>query len=175
MADETKEPWLNYLALTTVLLAVCATFATFKGGGQSSRALMSQTRASDQWSYYQAKSVKGNLYEVSRDQAEIQAVGAPGPRAEELRRKAADYGRKVERYEAEKAKIQADAQALERVRDEAQKHSTAFGQAVIALQIAILLSSIAALLKKRPVYWLGLGIGAVGVVLFLNGFYLFLH
>ena len=33
MADEKKEPWLNYLALTTVVLAVCATLSTLKGGG----------------------------------------------------------------------------------------------------------------------------------------------
>ena len=30
MADEKKEPWLNLLALTTVILAVCATLATFR-------------------------------------------------------------------------------------------------------------------------------------------------
>jgi hypothetical protein len=33
MAEEKKETWLNYLALTTVILAVCATLSTFKGGG----------------------------------------------------------------------------------------------------------------------------------------------
>ena len=32
MAEEKKEQWLNYLALTTVIFAVCATLATFKGG-----------------------------------------------------------------------------------------------------------------------------------------------
>ena len=31
MADDKKEAWLNYLALTTVVFAVCATLATFKG------------------------------------------------------------------------------------------------------------------------------------------------
>ena len=35
MAEEKKEPWLNYLALTTVIFAVCATLSTFKGGGFS--------------------------------------------------------------------------------------------------------------------------------------------
>ena len=30
MADNKKEPWLNYLALSTVILAVCATLSTFK-------------------------------------------------------------------------------------------------------------------------------------------------
>ena len=35
MAEEKKEPWLNYLALTTVIFAVCATRSTFKEGGFS--------------------------------------------------------------------------------------------------------------------------------------------
>ena len=30
MAEEKKEQWLNYLALTTVIFAVCATLATLK-------------------------------------------------------------------------------------------------------------------------------------------------
>ena len=58
MAEEKKEPWLNYLALTTVIFAVCATLSTLKGGGFSTRAVMSQSQASDQWAYYQAKGVK---------------------------------------------------------------------------------------------------------------------
>ena len=55
MAEEKKDTWLNYLALTTVILAVCATLATFKGNGYSTRSVMSQTQASDQWAYFQAK------------------------------------------------------------------------------------------------------------------------
>ena len=64
MADDKKEPWLNLLALTTVILAVCATLATFKGGGFSTKTVLNQAMASDQWAYYQAKGIKGNLYEV---------------------------------------------------------------------------------------------------------------
>jgi hypothetical protein len=48
MADEKKEPWLNYLALTTVIIAVCATLSTFRGmfvlnshGDQSKQGLQS--------------------------------------------------------------------------------------------------------------------------------------
>ena len=37
MADDKKEPWLNLVALTTVIFAVCATLSTFKGGGFSTR------------------------------------------------------------------------------------------------------------------------------------------
>ncbi|MEI6088566.1 MAG: DUF4337 domain-containing protein, partial [Bacteroidota bacterium] len=31
MAEEKKEKWLNYLSLTTILIAVCAPLSTFKG------------------------------------------------------------------------------------------------------------------------------------------------
>jgi len=64
--EDKKEPWLNYLALTTVVLAVCATLATFKGGGYSTRSVISQAQASDQWAFYQAKAMKGYQWEVGR-------------------------------------------------------------------------------------------------------------
>ena len=81
MAEEKKETWLNYLALTTVILAVCATLSTFKGGGFSTRSVMSQTQASDQWSFFQAKSVKGNIYEIEKEKLELElrAMAAKTP------------------------------------------------------------------------------------------------
>lgn len=51
MAEEKKERWLNYLALTTVIFAVCATLSTFKGGGFSTRSVLAQSQASDQWAW----------------------------------------------------------------------------------------------------------------------------
>ncbi len=49
MVEEKKDPWLNYLALTTVIFAVCATLSTLNGGGYGSKAMMSQSQSSDQW------------------------------------------------------------------------------------------------------------------------------
>jgi hypothetical protein len=178
MAEEKKEPWLNYLALTTVILAVCATLATFKGGGFSTRSVMSQTRASDQWSFYQAKSIKGYIYEMQKEKLELELATLAGKGSQAIRdayeKKIDDYGKKIAKYEGEKATIQKDAKKFESVRDDAQQHSQAFGIAVIFLQIAILLSSIAALLKKKPVWLLGLAVGIAGIFYFVNGFLLFL-
>jgi hypothetical protein len=178
MAEEKKETWLNYLALTTVILAVCATLSTFKGGGYSTRSVMSQTQASDQWAFYQAKSVKGYIYEMQKDKLELElkGMGAKAPQAllEEYRNKIDGYGKKLARYDEEKAAIQKDAKRYEQIRDDAQKHSQTFGIAVIFLQIAILLSSIAALIKKKPVWVLGMAVGIVGIVYFADGFLLFL-
>jgi hypothetical protein len=177
MAEDNKAPWLNYLALTTVIVAVCATLATFKGGGYSTRQVLSQARASDQWAYYQAKSVKSDLYALAKDNAELEQralpAGAPQPVAQAYAKRTQEYAGRVAKYEQEKTQIQAEARRLEQARDDAQKHGGFFGIAVIFLQISILLSSIAALLKKKPVWVLGLVVGAAGIVYFLNGFLLF--
>jgi len=178
MAEEKKETWLSYLALTTVILAVCATLSTFKGGGFSTRSVMSQTQAANQWSYYQAKSVKGYIYEMQKDKLELElmSMGAKAPKGivDEYRKKIEEYGKKLARYETEKAEIQKEAKHHEQVRDDAQKHGQTFGIAVIFLQIAILLSSIAALVKKKLVWILGIAVGIVGIVYFADGFLLFL-
>jgi hypothetical protein len=178
MAEEKKEVWLNYLALSTIILAVCATMATFKGGGFSTRAVLSQTQASDQWAFFQSKSIKGYLYEMQKDQAEMQVKSQGGALSPDLaqayRLKIDGYAAKIAKYEAEKSEIQLDAKRLEAVRDDAQRHGQAFGVAVIFLQIAILLSSIAALLKKKYVWVLGVLIGAYGILQFANGFFLFM-
>jgi hypothetical protein len=177
MSEEKKEPWLNYLALTTVILAVCATLATFKGGGFSTRAVMSQSQASDQWAFFQAKSVKQNLYEVERVQLDLErkALPASTPAAvlAAFDARVQDCDQRVARYDKEKGEEGAKAKTLEKNRDEAQHHGYFFGIAVIFLQISILLSSIAALLKKKPVWILGVAVGLIGVVYFANGFWLF--
>jgi hypothetical protein len=177
MAEEKKEKWLNYLALTTVILAVCATLSTFKGGGFSTRSVLSQSQASNQWAYYQAKSIKGYLYELQKEKLELElkAMGpkAPSDLAEEYQKKVDYYDKNIKRYADEKAQIEKDARKFESIKEDAQRHSQTFGMAVIFLQIAILLSSIAALLKKRPVWYLGLATGSVGMAYFVNGFFVF--
>ncbi|MBP1627791.1 MAG: hypothetical protein H6Q00_2266 [Holophagaceae bacterium] len=175
MADETKEPWLNYLALSTIILAVCATLATFKGGGYSTRSVLRQSQASDRWAHYQAKSIKGNLYELQRDTLTLDLkTEARGRHSEELSLALAESAKRIAKYDGEKAQIFKEAQKLESERDDASRHSQAFGMAVIFLQIAILLSSVAALMKKKPVWLAGVLVGAVGLLCFANGFFLFL-
>ena len=176
-ADEKKEPWLNYLALSTVILAVCATMATFKGGGFSTKSVMSQAQESDQWAFYQAKSIKGYIYEMQRDKLELDLKSlkgkVPAGVIGDYQKKIEEYGTKIQKYDGEKKEIQQKAEEFKTMKTEAQTHGKAFGLAVIFLQIAILLSSIAALMKKKYVWVMGVIVGAVGLVFFANGFFLF--
>lgn len=175
MAEEKKEPWLNYLALTTVIFAVCATLSTLKGGGFGSRAVLSQAQASDQWAYYQAKSIKGYVYELQREQFELDRKALKGGSlAADYDKRIAAYAEKIGRYDKEKDEIKAKAEGLEKQRDNAQQHAGAFGLAAMFLQIAILLSSIAALMKRKLFWFIGMGAGSIGLLYFFNGFFLFM-
>ena len=177
MAEEKKEKWLNYLAFMSVILAVCATLSTFKGGSYSTRSVLSQTMASDQWAFYQAKSVKGYLYEIQKEELALELKGAgknvPITQVQEVQRKIEDYGRKIDKYNAEKTEIEKAAKNYETVKNHSLEHSQSFGMAVIFLQVAILLSSIAALMKKKFVWLIGIASSTIGLFFFMNGFFLF--
>lgn len=175
MAEEKKEPWMTYLALTTVVFAVCATLSTLKGGGYSTKSVMAQSQASDQWAYYQAKSIKGYLYELQKEKLELDSrILKSGALKTDYEKRIDAYAQKIKKYEEEKAAIKKEAEQKEANRDLFQKHSGAFGMAAMFLQIAILLSSIAALMKQKYFWFIGLGAGSVGILYFLNGFFLFL-
>ena len=177
MAEEVKEKWLNYVALTTVIFAVCATLATFNGAKYSTRSVLSQTQAANQWAYYQSKSIKGYIYENQMETIELEMKKSKGKSSQSLmdeyEKKMSYYKQKIKKYDEEKAAISKEARKLESVRDDAQKHTGIFGIAVIFLQIAILLCSIAALMKKKPLWLLGCVTGIAGAVYFVNGFLLF--
>ena len=173
--EEKKEKWLNFLAVATVIFAVCATLSTFKGGSYSTKSLLSQSQASDAWSHYQSKSTKGYLYEIQKTMLELQAkhlATKDNQVVEDYDKLISDFSKKIGKYDQEKKDIQKEAAQFESIRDEAQKHSKPFGIAVIFLQIAILLSSIAALLKKKLVWYLGLAVGLFGMIYFIDGFFL---
>src|SRR5215470_16568864 len=67
--SEHRSRWIVYLSFSTALIAVLAAIAALESGTysnqaliQKNEALLAQAKASDQWSYYQAKSVKSAIY-----------------------------------------------------------------------------------------------------------------
>jgi hypothetical protein len=178
MAEEKKEKWLSILALSTVILAVCATLSTFKGGSFSTRSVMAQSQASNQWAYYQSKSIKSYQHELQKENLELElktiGPGASKSLLKEYQEKIVGYTATIKRYDSEMADIEKNAKRLEVLRNDAQKHSQIFGMAIVFLQIAILLSSIAALTKRKSVWYVGLSSGLAGLVYFFNGFFLFI-
>lgn len=173
-----REQWINYLALTAVILAVCATLSSFKEGNNSVDSVLSQTQAANQWSYYQAKSIKSYLYEMQIQELgfELEALSESAPLSvrEKIEKTRRFYDDTLKRYDQEKKEIMAKARDFERQRDQATRRAASYGMAVIFLQMGILLCSLSALMKKKILWLLGSLVGVVGIVYFVDGFVLFL-
>ncbi|HBS59123.1 MAG TPA: hypothetical protein DEA44_07650, partial [Firmicutes bacterium] len=91
------------IAVTTLIFAVCATLASFKAAGYGNRMVLAQTQASDQWAYYQAKSIKETLYQVQHDILEAEMKQSVRP--EEFQEKLRQFEKEVRRYKEEKNEI----------------------------------------------------------------------
>ena len=63
-AEHGGAPWISWVALSTAILAVLAAIAGLLSGMHANEAMMSQIQASDQWGYYQAKSIKAAILEA---------------------------------------------------------------------------------------------------------------
>src|SRR5579862_7329385 len=107
-AEEAKERWTLYVALSTAFMAVLAAIAGLLGGHQVNEALIDQIRSSDQWSYYQAKGIKS---EIAASTDKILATLSTKP--VESDSKAA-----VEKYEKEKEGIKEKAEGYEKTSEE---------------------------------------------------------
>jgi len=173
MSEEKTESWLNWLALTTLIFTAAATLASYKGGGYDGTAMMEQNLASDQWAFYQAKSIKQYTYELQGEALKLQALQAPEPVQAKYKETIDRYSKEVERYDTEKADIEKTARQHEQTKATSQRYASIFGLAVLYLQVSIMLAAVAALIKKPQLWIVGFIPGLIGLVYFLNGFFLF--
>ena len=168
---EQKERWIQWVALTTTVLAVCAAISSLKGGSYSTQVQLKNTQEGARWAYYQSKSLKQNLAELEREEMAVLALEARTPEGRAQAGKAlARSTAEAQRYEKEKGDIKAEAERLSREQDELKRHGGSFGLAVMLLQIAIMMSSVGALIKKPVMWYAGLLFGLVGLAYMANGF-----
>ena len=172
MADEKKEKWLNWLALTTLIFSAAATLGSSKDGGYSSKSMGEQIKASDQWAFYQAKSIKQHTFELQREALSLAMLSAPEPVQAKYKEAIEHIAKDAGRYDSEKKDIKAEAAAHEKNRDVAGQFAGLFGRAVLYLQVAIIVSALAALMKKQPLWLVSFVPGIIGMIYFIRAFWL---
>src|SRR2546425_4622935 len=119
---------------------------------QKNEALLAQSKASDQWAYYQAKSVKAAIYGT-------QAAAAKQTNPELAEKDRAE----ASRYETEEQEISKAANELEKevkkqgeLSDKSMEHHHRFAYAVTMFQISIALAAVSALSRTQIVWDAGL-------------------
>lgn len=149
------------IAVLAVVAATVGSLETLESGGAISaknEAVLFQNKASDSWAFYQAKSLKKNMYEIAG------AGIADGPLKE-------DYAAKSKRYDGESADIQNEAKKLEeesatKLKEgdvhEHRHHVLTFAVTLLHVGIALATISIVTGGKRWP--WLvSLALGAGGI------------
>jgi len=155
-AEHGGERWISGVALSTAILAVLAAIAGLLSGMHANEAMMSQIESSDQWSYYQAKSIKASVLD-----AKIALANSPNE---------AD-SQKRDRYEKEQEEIKSEAEAKQA---EAKSHfhqHEVLARGVTMFQIAIAIAAISALTKKRRFWIVSMLFGIAGTVFLALGLF----
>jgi hypothetical protein len=176
--DELEElkakAFTRHVALTTAIYAVLLAIASLGGGNATKDMMLAQQQATDQWAYYQAKSIREHQTRTERDRLELELAERGPAMSPEVRAKfEAQRNRlheEVERYRKEKRDIETHARKLERERDMNRAKDPYFDYGTALLQIAIVLSSVAIISSSRSMFGFSLAVALVGLLLTLNGF-----
>jgi hypothetical protein len=157
-AHHATEKWILGVALTAAFLAVLAAVTSLLAEHHANEAMLDQIRSSDKWSFYQAESIKANLFATK-----IELLTALGKTVDEKDRD------KVAKYRKDQEAIKADAKLDERASGAHLQHHSILSGAVTLFQIGIAVGAIAVLTKRRSFWFGSLGFGVAGAVLFVLG------
>jgi hypothetical protein len=165
---EAKDAWTKAAAISIVVMAVLGGTAAQRSGAFSTRslqrlnqAIFHQVSASDQWSFFQAKSTKANLFEIGAEEARLADTDAGHAKADSLAQRA-------RQYRAEEGPIQAEAVRFESLREAERRGSetsgaaaAGLGLAVIGYQVAVALGSICVVTKRKMLWHCALALAGL--------------
>ncbi len=163
-AAHSGSPFISLVAMTIAVLAVAAaalgSLETIEAGAANSSkndAVLFQNKATDQWNFYQAKSVKKNLYEIA-------AAGNPARKE--------DFDREAKRYDEETKDITKEAKEQEKKSEESLREAEHHEHrhhiltlAVTFLHVSIAIATISIITKGQKWPWVtALVLAAAGAV-----------
>ncbi len=166
-AAHSGDPFLTTVSVTIAILAVIAatigSFETIESGASiidKNESVLLQNQATDKWSFFQAQSIKKNMYDL--------AAGSQSDPA-----KQAELTKKARQYESDSGEVKKGAEDLEKERDVKSADSNGHEHrhhiltaAVTLLHVSIAIATIAIIMRGRRWPWYGaMGLGAVGTVM----------
>ncbi|MFM9846166.1 MAG: DUF4337 domain-containing protein [Hyphomicrobiaceae bacterium] len=171
-----RNKWIGvWIGVVAALLAVCV-----MGGDNAAKdANRANIDAANTWAFFQAKNVRRTDFRLAADQLEMMLLAQPDMRPEAraaIEAKMKSHRETADRYTTEPKtgegldELFAKAKSIEADRDRALRKDPYFDFAQAMLQIAIVLASVAIIAGTDLLFFLSLGVGALGTLLMLNGF-----
>lgn len=159
-SEHAKDPFDKRVAGTMAIIAAALAVVSVLGHITTTEELLSQQKASDQWSYYQAKSIRRYQSEVARDLF----AGM------KLNDQSAQYAKNSEKYRKDDDDIQKEAQGLEQESHLRGRQALGFHFGEVFLEFSIVLASLAILSKREALWYASILSGTIGTVVALTIF-----
>ncbi|MGD1006705.1 MAG: DUF4337 family protein [Ignavibacteriaceae bacterium] len=157
-AEESNNRWILMVALTAALLAVLAAVASLLASYHVNEAMIEQLKASDQWAYYQAKGIK---HEVLESKIEL---------LKNLDKKISFQDQsKLTEYDKQQKEIELIAREAEISSSGHMEIHHILAKSVTLFQIAIAVSAIAVLTRKKWMWYGSIILGLGGILFLLQG------
>ncbi|MDR3513434.1 MAG: DUF4337 family protein [Caulobacteraceae bacterium] len=159
-AAHANDPFISRVSITIAILAVVAAAAgsleTFESASaiiEANKAVLVQDKATDQWNFFEAKSLKKNMYSIAAD--------AGGPKAAAYKAKAKDEGAGQDEAQAEAKSLEAEREHDLALSDTHERRHHRLAIAATLLEIGIAISTIAIITRSR---WPWIGAASLGAV-----------
>jgi hypothetical protein len=166
---EAKDPFEKRVALTIAILAICLSFVGNLGDNAKTEAIIKTNEAANQWGYYQAKSIKGQMAAMHGSLLS-HLPGAQGGAPDQT--EAERLTHEAERYESEKAAIKDQAESLQKIAAHDSSINDRCDQSALLLQIAVVVCSVSILAGSSKFWWAGMALGVAGMGYGLTAFLL---
>jgi Domain of unknown function (DUF4337) len=156
-AEHAQNPFDKHVAATMAIIAAALAVVSVLGHITTTEELLNQQKASDQWSYYQAKSIRRYVSEVARDTFA----------AMKNDKQSEQYAKNAEKYKKDDEEITKEAKALETESRLSGRQALRLHFGEVFLEVSIVFASLG-ILSKRPLLWYAAiagGLMGVGIAL----------
>jgi hypothetical protein len=157
-AEHAKAPFEKKVAASMAVIAAALAVVSVFGQLYANEELLTQQKSSDQWAYYQAKSIRRYQSDVARDMFKTMS-------GEQSRLAAEAYAKNSEQYAKDSDEIQAEAKKLGAESDLKGRQALRLHIGEIFLEIGIVFATLAILTKRPIVWWTSIMSAAVGTAI----------
>ena len=160
--EHTVEPNARRVAVLVALLAVALALTEVGSNSAQNAYLTHHIQAADDWAFYQAKTIRSNLYALQADTLASLPVAAESP----VRQRIDDWRMQTKRLDDDektqgRKQLMDKAHASEAARDHAFHRYHLFEGAVGAIQIGIVLASVSIVTRVRLLAFAAAALGAL--------------
>jgi hypothetical protein len=166
-AEHAHDAFSRRTAAGMAIIAACLAVVAVSGHIETTEELLAQQKASDQWAFYQAKSLRRYQSDVARDLL----AQMPGEKA----------AKAVDKYTANMEKYIKDGEEIKKKAEELEVESAISGRRAlrlhlgeVLLELAIVFSSLAILTKRSLFFYVAI-VGAAGGLVIAAGSLLVTH